>query len=99
MPNVAMIADNLNLNGISTVIVNYSNELSDHGYNVLVFAGDKIDDSFYNKEKYHFTIIRLPKRKKNPIKYYTELYISPLFITCFHRMRVSFKPLARAVRT
>ena len=64
MPSVAMIADNLNLNGISTVIVNYSNELSTHGYNVFVFAGDKIDDSFYNKEKYHFTIIRLPKRKK-----------------------------------
>ena len=75
MPRVAMIADNLNLNGISTVIVNYSNELSAHGYTVFVFAGDKIDDSFYNKEKYHFTIIRLPKRKKNPIKYYTELYM------------------------
>lgn len=74
MPNVAMIADNLNLNGISTVIVNYSNELSAHGYNVLVFAGDKIDDSFYNKEKYHFTIIRLSKRKKNPVQYYTALY-------------------------
>ena len=34
MPRVAMIADNLNLNGISTVIVNYSNELSAHGYTI-----------------------------------------------------------------
>lgn len=69
-----MVADNLNLNGISTVIVNYSNELSSHGYNVFVFAGDKIDDSFYNKEKYHFSIIRLPRRKRKPVQYYAELY-------------------------
>ena len=71
--NVAMIADNLDLNGISTVIVNYSNELSKHGYNVIIFAGDKIDESFEDKDSYSFSIVKLPKRKKHPLKYYLFL--------------------------
>lgn len=76
MVNVAMIADNLNLNGISTVIVNYANELSKYGYNVFVLAGDKIDESFYNKKKYNFSIVKLPRRKKNPLGYYISLFTS-----------------------
>ena len=64
MPNIAMIADNLDLNGISTVVANYANALSEDNYTVFVFAGEKVDESFRNKNRYHFKIIELPQRKK-----------------------------------
>lgn len=74
MTNIAMIADNLDLNGISTVIVNYANALSEENYNIFVFAGEKVDNSFRNKDRYHFKIIELPQRKKNTLSYYRLLY-------------------------
>lgn len=73
MTNIAMIADNLDLNGISTVVANYANALSKDNYNVFVFAGEKVDESFRNKDRYHFKIIELPQRKKNALSYYRLL--------------------------
>lgn len=73
---VAMIADNLDLNGISTVIMNYSMQLKNNNFKIFILAGEKVDDSYLKTCDENLKILKLPNRKKNPLGYYSVLYKS-----------------------
>lgn len=72
---VAMIANDLNINGISTVIMNYCKQLNKEKFLVKVMAGKDINATYVSKcQKYGIELIALPNRKTNTINYYTALY-------------------------
>lgn len=73
--NVAMITNDLTLNGISSVIMNYSVHMDPQRVHVTIIAGDPIDEHY---EKMCSTngigLVRLPKRKESSVKYYMALF-------------------------
>lgn len=71
--HIGMIVDNLAVNGISTVVVNISNILSEQENNVTIVCGGHIDDSVIGKMKHSVTVVSLPSRKGNTIAYYRAL--------------------------
>ena len=71
---VAIISKDLALNGISSVIINYAENMDLNKFELTIFAGKTIDNS--NKIKLNkkgIKIVELPN-KKNKIKYYKCLY-------------------------
>lgn len=71
---IAMVANNLDLNGISMVIVNYCSRISKEKFDVSILAGSPINDKYKKvllNVGVHF--FELPERKKDPIHYYREL--------------------------
>ena len=73
--NIAMLATNLELNGISSVIMNYARHLNRDKYNLTIIAGKNIDPD-YRAEclKMNINIIELPHRLANTKGYYYGLY-------------------------
>lgn len=72
---VAMCANSLGINGISTVIMNYCTHLDRDKFEIIIFAGHPIADVHAeNCAKYGIRILELPERKKSPISYYKALY-------------------------
>lgn len=71
---IAMIANNLDINGISSVIMNYCRGLSQDEFDINIIAGAPIN-SIHRKEaeKNGIEIYELPSRKKQSCKYYIEL--------------------------
>ena len=73
--NIAYIVNNLNVNGISSVILSYCENLDKEKYNICIFSGNPI--SSINKEiltKENIKIIETPsKRENNALKYYMFL--------------------------
>lgn len=78
--NIAMIASNLELNGISAVIMNYVRYLDLNKFNITLIVGEKVDPNYqkicYSK---NIKLIVLPKRKSNPVGFYLKLF--KIFIT------------------
>lgn len=72
---IAMLATNLELNGISSVIMNYVRYLDLNKYELTIIAGKKIDKN-YRLECYKrkVPIVELPHRLKNTSSYYYKLY-------------------------
>ena len=75
MKKIAYVARNLNVNGISSVILNYSEKLNNSEYKIDLFVGEPINEININRcNLANINIIKTPpKRGKNPLKYYTFL--------------------------
>lgn len=73
--NVAMVATNLKLNGISSVIINYIKYIDLKKFNITVIVGKGINRKYklICKEK-NIRIIELPPRKEKPVAFYLSLY-------------------------
>lgn len=78
--SVAMVATNLKLNGISSVIMNYVSYLDLNKYKITLIVGKGIAPKFNKicKQK-KVKIIELPARKENPIGFYLSLFSYLLF--------------------
>lgn len=73
--HIAMIATNLELNGISSVIMNYCCNIDLRHFNIVLFVGHNV--ALVHKEKCKklgIEICELAHRKKETVKYYRELY-------------------------
>lgn len=68
---VAMVASNLEKNGISTVIMNYCTNLNLDLYDITIIVGKNVD-TYFRKicQDLKITIVELPYRKSDPKKYY-----------------------------
>ncbi|QNQ80529.1 glycosyltransferase family 1 protein [Lactobacillus sp. PV034] len=77
---LAMIATNLKLNGISTVIMNYISYLDLDKYRVTLIVGKGVAQKYRNicKRK-KVQIIELAPRKESPVRFYYGLYKYLLF--------------------
>ncbi|WP_390410464.1 glycosyltransferase [Lacticaseibacillus jixiensis] len=70
---VAMVASNLEKNGISTVIMNYCTHLDLDLYDITIIVGKKVDAYFLEIcHNLKITIVELPYRKTEPKKYYLK---------------------------
>lgn len=78
--NLAMIATNLKLNGISAVIMNYVSYLDLNKYKITLIVGQGVSDKYRAicKRK-KVQIVELAPRKEDPAKFYWELYKYLLF--------------------
>lgn len=78
--NLAMIATNLKLNGISAVIMNYVSYLNLDKYQITLIVGQGVSAKYREicKRK-GVKIVELAPRKENPVKFYLELYRYLLF--------------------
>lgn len=74
MRKLAIVTKNLNLNGISNVVLNYSKQLTNE-YNITIFSGTPIDERNKKEaQKNNINIIKTPnKSKKTILKYYSFL--------------------------
>lgn len=73
--HVAMIANDLNINGISTVIMNYCKYLDRKTFEVTIIAGAPVAPYYIEEaKKKAINIIELPGRKKTPLRYYLSLW-------------------------
>lgn len=73
--SVAMIAANLEINGISSVIMNYCSDIDLERFQVTVIAGHNIAPLYRKQCKsLGIELLELPHRKKQTWKYYIELY-------------------------
>lgn len=71
---LAMIVGDLNIHGISSVVVNYAVKLSKKNYEVTILAGIPIDDYYLEIcNNIKLSIIALPSRKKETVRYYSSL--------------------------
>lgn len=76
MKKIAYIARNLNVNGISSVILNYCEKLDKEKFEISIFAGKPINSINIERcKKNNIKIIETPKKRgKNPLKYYIFLF-------------------------
>lgn len=74
-PKIAMVATNLKLNGISSVIINYISHINLDEYHITLIVGKGIAPLYREKcEKMNVEIIELPQRKETPVLFYLSLY-------------------------
>lgn len=72
--SVAMIAGNLEINGISSVIMNYCTHMDLNAFDVTILAGATIAESHRNLcRKTGIKVIELPNRKSSTLTYIKEL--------------------------
>lgn len=72
--NIAMIANNLETNGISSVIMNYCTHLNLNRFNITIFVGRDVSKIYKEKcEMFGIKVIELPHRKQETLKYYWML--------------------------
>lgn len=73
--NIAYLTKDLNINGISTVILNYCKNIDKNKFKITIFTGAPIN-SFYVSEfsKLNIEIIELPPKTSNVFKYYLILF-------------------------
>lgn len=72
---ILMIATNLGLNGISSVIMNYCRNIDLNKYDITIMAGNPIDDLYESEcNKLGIHIIELPARKPTTKEYYKVMY-------------------------
>lgn len=71
---IAMVTTNLDLNGISSVIINYCKHINLNKFSITIFAGEPANE-YYQKEfnKLKIKTVILPPRKPNTFKYYLAL--------------------------
>lgn len=71
---IAYIAKNMLVNGISTVILNYCQNLDKNKFKITIFAGAPIEKQYIEElNKIGVEIKETPIKKKNPIGYYLFL--------------------------
>lgn len=72
---VAMAAANLELNGISSVIMNYCRNIDKDKFDITIFAGNQINQIFKKEcEKLNINIIELYCKRKSKLRYYFDLF-------------------------
>lgn len=72
--SVAMVANNLEINGISSVIMNYCTHINLDMFEICILAGAGIAECHrITCEKLGIMIIELPNRKKDSINYFRAL--------------------------
>lgn len=72
---LAMVINDLNINGISTVVMNYCEMLNSRAFDISVISGLPVDSSYYLRcEHAGIKIIELPPRKSSPKAYYKALW-------------------------
>lgn len=70
-----MIANDLNINGISTVIANYCMNMNLEKFDITVVAGAPIDESYKQKfDKLGIHYVELPARKTSSKAFYKALF-------------------------
>lgn len=85
--SVAMVSNNLGYNGISNVILNLTNNLDPESFKVTIFAGDPVEKDLVKQcNDNNVTVIKLPNRKKTPLKYYQQLnnHVKKMRFDIFH---------------
>lgn len=74
MVRVLMISNNLRMNGISSVIMNYIRNIDLTDLQIDIIAGEPISEEYVNELKgLGCRIYRQDNRKKHPVKYYKNL--------------------------
>lgn len=72
---IAIVAANLELNGISSVIINYCRNINRNKFDITIIAGYPINDILKKEcEVLNIPIRKLRNRRKSKIKYYIDLY-------------------------
>lgn len=75
MIKLAMVVNDLNINGISAVVFNYCTKIDKSKYKVYVFSGEPVNTLYCELAKKHsIEIIKLPERKSNTYVYYAEFF-------------------------
>lgn len=72
---LAMLANDLNINGISTVVANYCMNMNLEKFDITVVAGAPIDNSYkqmFDKQGIHY--VELPARKTSSKAFYKALF-------------------------
>lgn len=71
---VVMVANDLNINGISNVIMSYCSNLNLNEFEVTIMVGSPIADLYSFKcQELGVDIVELPTRKASPLAYYKAL--------------------------
>lgn len=74
MINVLMISNNLDTNGMTSVILNYALNLDNSGLNISIATGSPQKESYVKQlNEKNIKVYLLPKRKKRPVKYRNQL--------------------------
>lgn len=74
---VAVCANSLALNGISTVIMNYTKNISLDRFEITILAGVPIDGTYQSDCcRPGLSVVALPERKTSSLSYYLALYRS-----------------------
>lgn len=72
---LCMITKNMILNGISTVVSSYCDNLSADKYEISILTGEEISEKYINKyEGTNVKIIRCPSKDKDKVGYYRAIY-------------------------
>lgn len=72
---IVMILNNLDLNGISSVVMNYCTNINFNKFSVNILAGSLINPSYKNIcENLGISIKELPSRKDSPEMFYNALF-------------------------
>lgn len=73
--NIVMITKDLSLNGISTIVSSYCDNISKDKFNITILSGSEIADKYIKKyENSSVKLIELPGKIENPKGYYTEIW-------------------------
>lgn len=68
---VAIVANNLEINGISSVIMNYCRYINKEQFQITIIVGGPVAQAYENEcIENNIKIVKLDPRKQNPIKYY-----------------------------
>ena len=72
---IAMLVNDMNINGISMVIMNYCKNLDKSKFDISVISGTPIND-FYKSQcrEFNIKLYELPARKQKKLKYFQALY-------------------------
>lgn len=71
---IAIVTANLEINGISSVIMNYCRNIDLHKFDITIFAGNNINEIYVNEcSNLGIKIVKLPSKKQERIKYYIYL--------------------------
>lgn len=72
---VVMVASKLDITGVSTVIMNYCNNIDKDKFSISIIAGKPVTDSYLNIAKEsNVDVIELPNKRDNLFKYYLCLF-------------------------
>ena len=73
--SVVMSVNKLEINGMSSVIMNYCRYLNREKYKITIMAGKPIDNVYKDEcAKLGVEIIELPTKTKSPMKYYFNIF-------------------------
>lgn len=73
--NICHVVNNLDMNGISKVILNYCEYIDKKAFNMSIAAGAPINEDFLKAlKKNDIKVYQLPSRKQESCSFYKELY-------------------------